>query len=397
MDDVSISVFVDESGSDIISNTDPNDRYYVSVGVVLPSGMVSIAQSLLESISVKFNNGAVLKSSKIGTNNKRRIALLEMIREVPFQYFAFAVDSQNIDANSGYKYRNSFYKNVNKHLYELIARSAVGCINVTIDSHGGTSFQESAKHYFERKLDFYRTINFDYASDQSNRLIQLADIIAGSIRILLIEGATTESLRIRQLLRDKEIIFQKWPVDYRGHLLGSVNVQDIDKKIERVMFERINVFLNMYSDSDNEYDILRIKVLNRLIDAYYLDEGCIYADELRDMVNVNREKPIGDEAFRSSIIGGIRKEGIIVAGTKKGYKLATTVGGVAEYLNHNQRVIMPMLYKLGAARRVVKTSTEYDILMGDEYHCLKTILDALGDDKLFSGDYNEGGDNEDSE
>ena len=141
-------------------------------------------------------------------------------------------------------------------------------------------------------------------------------------------------------------------------------------------------YMQLRCDSKDEYDGARVKVLQRLVEAYYLGEGSIYSEELRAMVNADREKPLSEEAFLSVIIGEIRKEGIVVAGTKKGYKLATTVSDVAEYLNHTRLVIMPMLLKLRAARCLLKTSAEYDILMSPEYGDLKMILDAIDDSHL---------------
>ena len=88
------------------------------------------------------------------------------------------------------------------------------------------------------------------------------------------------------------------------------------------MFERIALFMQLRCDSKDEYDGARVKVLQRLVEAYYLGEGSIYSEELRAMVNADREKPLSEEAFLSVIIGEIRKEGIVVAGTKKGYKLS---------------------------------------------------------------------------
>ncbi|MBR2772009.1 MAG: DUF3800 domain-containing protein [Bacteroidales bacterium] len=386
-----ISVFVDESGSDILNNKDIHDRYYVSVGVVVPSDSVSALEEQLESISLKFNNGSEFKSSKIGSDLKRRIKLLEMLKDVQFQYFAFAVDKKLIDKESGYRYRNSYYKNVNKHLYERIARSSAGRVDVIIDAHGTKEFQESAELYFKNKCDWYRTIDFKYVDDKSSRLIQIADIIAGSIRIILLKGFTEQTSKMRTILREKEILFQKWPFDYTTHLVGRVNTQDVDKKIEAVMFERIALFMRLRCDSKDEYDGARVKALQRLVEAYYLDEGSIYSEELRALVNANREKPLSEEAFLSVIIGEIRKEGIVVAGTKKGYKLATTVSDVAEYLNHTRLVIMPMLSKLRAARCLLKTSAEYDILMSPEYDDLKVILDAIDDSHFGIADNESSG------
>ena len=380
-DDISLSVFVDESGSDIIKDSD--DRYYVSVGVVIPTEYFNDVNRKLDEISDKFNSGAPFKSKDIGRNICRRLDLLRMCSELDFQYFAIAIDKSKVDKESGYRYRNSFYKNVNKHLYGLIAKCAVGKIYFYIDSHGGNNFQESAKLYFEKHFDFYRTPVFNYLDDKDNRLIQLADIIAGSIRMILIGGTNERTIQIRQLIREKEILFQIWPFNYSSHLIGNVNTQEIDKRIEEVMLEKVNSFLIRNVESDDEYDLAIAKVLQRLLDAYYFGEGYIFSDQLRQIVNTGREKAFGEETFMSAIIGGIRKEGIIVAGTKNGYKLATTVNDISDYLNHDQQIIMPMLLKLNAARATIKASTGYDILSDEKHRDLKNVIDNYRDKDIF--------------
>ena len=64
---------------------------------------------------------------------------------------------------------------------------------------------------------------------------------------------------------------------------------------------------------------------------------------------------------------------------------------VAEYLNHTRLVIMPMLSKLRAARCLLKTSAEYDILMSPEYDDLKVILDAIDDSHFGIADNESSG------
>ncbi len=381
--ELSLSVFVDESGSDIL-NTDPNDRYYVSVGIVIPTERVTEVKNQLDKISQDFNSGAVLKSKDIGKDIKRRLEITEKISPINFQYFAQIIDKNLLDTESGLRFRNSFYKCINKYLYQTIAQSSVGKVNVFIDSHGSKTFEESSKIYFGKQYDFLRTIQFNYESDKDNRIIQLADIIAGTIRFICNEGINEKTSKIRDILKYKEVFLRKWPIDKTSHLIININTEQVDKKIERIMLEKVSNYLENHSDSEEEYDEMRCKTLHRLYQAFYYDEGCIYAELLRNEINLNREKPIGEEEFLSSIIGGLRKEGIIITGTKKGYKLATDVNDIKDYIKHNQLIIMPMLHKLKTARQIIKTAAEFDILECDDFSDLKTILEVLSDKELFS-------------
>lgn len=387
MEETRLSVFVDESGSDIVCNDDPSDRYYVSVGVVVPTESVPTVTEKVDLVSQKFNNGQPLKSSRVGRNIRRRLKLLQMLAEIPFRYFALVIDKHRLDRSSGYQYRNSYYKNVNQWLYQDIAKTAVGHVDVIIDSHGSEEFEKSAVDYFSRQCNMFRGIKFRYVHDNDERLVQVADIIAGTLRQFMEFGISGQNAPLRKLLRDKEIVLRLWPV-IRSEL-GTYEApgsgrSELDRGIASVMLERAASYVEDVAGSADEIEQMQSVVLCRLIDAYVLEEGPIYSEELRSDVNRRMVKPMGRAAFLSSIIGSIRKAGIIVTGTKKGYKLATSEADVKEYLQHDKSVIMPMLSKLSTARNVVLESLGHDILSSVEDSVLRAQVEVLKDAVLIN-------------
>ena len=106
--------------------------------------------------------------------------------------------------------------------------------------------------------------------------------------------------------------------------------------------------------------------------------------KLIDIVNQRCEKKVGRKAFLSNVIGAIRKEGIIITGTNKGYRLATTVNDVRAYLQQDKTVILPMLTKLRCARILLSTSADIDILFGDDNKELLACLKALENIRIES-------------
>lgn len=382
-----IVVYVDESGSDILSNKDPNDRYYVSVGIIVPADAVSGINAQLEEISRRFNNGAEFKSAKIGNDKHRRLNLLNELQKVEFGYIGLAVDKHKLDKESGYKYRNSYYKNLNKHLYQRIASATEGHVKFVIDEHGTREFETSALQYFARHCDMFHNVNFTYVNDKSERLVQLADIISGTIRKFLIEGFTEGNKDIRSALRAKEISLCVLPTNYSDvstMQLPPSQDQETDGKIAKVMLEKASRFIEERIGSEDENDQMQVHVLQRLIEAHRLETGPIHACEFVEQLNRFALKPIGKEVLLSKVIGEIRRGGIIIAGTKQGYKLATSEADIRDYLKHDQMIIMPMLGKLAAAYEVVNASVGRDILGDAQYADLRNQVQAYTEHRLVN-------------
>ena len=97
-----LSVFIDESGTTNLQDNQGPTRYYVSTAVIVKTEDVPLVVKKLDEISSSFNGGTEFKNEKI-RDDKRRIKLLNLISELPFQYFALVVDKQRIPLDSGLK------------------------------------------------------------------------------------------------------------------------------------------------------------------------------------------------------------------------------------------------------------------------------------------------------
>ena len=265
-----ISVYVDESGSDIISNPDPNDRYYVSAGIIVDGDKVAEVNAQLEEVSKKFNGGAEFKSSRIANDTRRRLCLLELLTNVPYRYYALAVDKHKLDAESGYKFRNSYYKNLNGLLYNRIAKGVSGHVDFVLDTHGSRSFQEGAVKYFEKRCDMFQSVDFRYVEDQSERLVQVADIVAGTVRQVLVNGLVGDYKRMREILREHEASLFLWPTNYADSTLCRMPMGDdegVDQKLRLVMMDMASNFIKVRMQSDDAQEVMQAKVLQRLLEA----------------------------------------------------------------------------------------------------------------------------------
>ena len=78
----------------------------------------------------------------------------------------------------------------------------------------------------------------------------------------------------------------------------------------------------------------------------------------------------------------MRRANIIIAGSPIGYKLALSIDDVNEYLEHDKKIILPMLDKLSKARKNILMLMKYDILQSPEYKDLNILINALSENNL---------------
>lgn len=55
-----------------------------------------------------------MKSSKIRNNHKRRSLILNELKDLPFNIFAYVIDKRKIRDDGGIRYKKSFFKFLNK-------------------------------------------------------------------------------------------------------------------------------------------------------------------------------------------------------------------------------------------------------------------------------------------
>ena len=216
--------------------------------------------------------------------------------------------------------------------------------------------------------------------DERKRLVQVADIISGSLRIWFVRGLNIDEKhkRLRALLREKEISLKCWPVLYsvpESIPVDSTN-DEMDNRICETMLTTAANLIARYESSDKIEELRRCEVLKRLIEAK-IEGRTVYCDYLIEMVNRGGSRPIGRKAFLSEVIGGLRREGIVITGTNKGYSLATTMSDIRAYLHQDRTVILPMLSKLECARKTLRMNSQIDILLGEENKELKACVDAM--------------------
>ena len=383
---MSRSIFVDESGTSALQDADGKNRFYVSAAVIIDTDSIHDLTCKLDEISREFNHGATFKSSKIGKDDKRRLALLKKIGMLAFRYAALVVDKSKVAKDSGLQYKSSFYKYMANYLYRSVDGQLMDyAVDLYVDSYGSQEFQQSCVNYFEEKGGLFGRARIMYNDDKTSRLVQLADVVAGTLRRYFSDDATPEFQKsVRALLRDEhEVKISSWPFVHKALFVGKASdcgLSDYDKTIAKTNIDNAVAYIEKHDLSQDEDEMMRVAVLKMLLEACADEErsGNIFADAMIAKLEESFNHLLARQFVQSKIIGVLRLQGIVIAGEKNGYRLATSERSLRAYLAHNNTVILPMLAKLTAARSMMRMNVGVDPLdRYPEYKNLKTISDAF--------------------
>ncbi|MCC2548552.1 hypothetical protein LJY25_19040 [Hymenobacter sp. BT175] len=95
-------------------------------------------------------------------------------------------------------------------------------------------------------------------------------------------------------------------------------------------------------------------------------------------MNQNRNERLKEEYFRTKVVGNLRDKGVLIASSRDGYKIPTSLKDLDKFIKHGKRVILPMLNRIREARDTIRLATgnSLDLLQSEEYKELKRFFDA---------------------
>jgi hypothetical protein len=384
-------IFIDESGNtSIATEKEGTSKLYIPAAIIINNS--SWADSLYKAneISKKYFQRNPIKSSSVSKEDKR-IAILEEINNIDFDYIFFVIDKSLIKKDSGLAYRDSFYKFINRKLYEaFLSRNAK--LQIFVDRYGGTDFQRSFIAYIEKYFspDLYNQPEIGYISGKDDNLIGVADFLSGTIRSLL-EGNIKHTSKVKELIKRRCIGMDRWP--QQPTVTPEHEILEYDDLIRAVSLKNVRSFLDLNLKSADEYVRMQCAVLNKLsIDTSLEVEAKrgVYTEELIDHLETLHFDRITERVFRQKIIGPLRDMGVLISGTACGYYLATTLADINKFLSHGVGIISPMLRRVKKARDTLlkESDNTCDILSHpiENARTLKMLLEALKDQKVGLND-----------
>jgi hypothetical protein len=386
-----LHIFVDEYGTNSLNTTGATTpNLFIMVAIyVKDSDLINIGNAL-NNLSNQLCNGSEIRSNRIGSNHTRRKRFLNQICEFDFKYRALIVNKKSIDKKSGLKFKKTFYKFVAKIFYTETSNAGIP-VSIYADEIGSKEYMGSFESYFETQglPDLFTRYSFCFIDSKENRLIQLADFIAGTLGYCFDETKKSNgSVNYRNLLKQKEINIQTWPL-IKSTSSAREEFYDNDQYIQALLTNRAIEFIKSYSK--NESSALEkcqaLVVESLLFSRYFEDAGLndIYADELIRKIQNEGYFSLTKQQLASQIIGPIRDYGIILVGSHRGYRLAFSINDICEYLDHDARIIEPMLSRISRA----KASLNGENIFVDSTHLgLKNLVETYEQNRIDSQIYN---------
>ena len=158
----------------------------------------------VEADKIRQSNGfqtGEMKSSLIGNNHRRRIKILTELLNLDFSLVILIADKQKFYRDSPLtNYKDSFIKFLHQKLYEEMY-AAYPKLKIVEDEYGLSEFQSGYREYVcahRPQPNLLNEYDFDYVNSKHSPIVQIADIVAGSVMQHLLDNNALDVLRIFQ-------------------------------------------------------------------------------------------------------------------------------------------------------------------------------------------------------
>ena len=356
------TAFIDEYGSFGFDFSSPDtSKYYVLCAVVVDDENIDVLHKVMS--EVKQQNGfanAELKSSKIGSNYPRRNRILVQLLSIDFRVVLFVADKQAFVKDSPLTdYKKTFIKYLHKRLYNLLYH-VYPKLKIIEDEIGTSEFQESFRRYVRNNRPQYNLLNeydFDYVDSRDELLVQLADMVGGSIGHTLTDITAPNYL---EMLKGKILAVEYFP-NRNGPYWGTTNPEDCkyNKDIYTLAVKCATDYIAKFEKAEDDEHRVQVAFLRYLL--FQVNEVSptqyISSNQILSAVREYTAHRVTKNYLFRRIIAPLRDEGIIIASCSRGYKIPISVDDITTYLNQTHTIVSPMLHRVEVCRNLILQST----------------------------------------
>ena len=375
------TAYIDECGGFGFDFAKPNvSTHYVVCAVIVDNTKISSLEQKVSEMRKNYFGNSEMKASSIGSNHSRRAKILTELLLLDFQLIILVADKKEFYENSPLtEYKQTFKKFLNQKLYDSMY-CAYPKLKIVEDEYGTKEFQQSYRAYVENHRptsNLFNQYDFDYTDSKNSNIVQIADIVAGSIMQHLIDPAAPDALRI---FHGKITDIVNFPNNFTIYKPSSDN-SEFDLAIYQLSCKCATDYVNEHRDSNDEEIRLRVLFLRLLLFnvQMYSSSRFVYSGEIVQELSKLSERKVTKDFLYRRIIALLRDDGVLIASSSHGYKIPTKVADIATYINQTTTVVSPMLSRVGKCRTLVMKATNGKL----------DILDdpALSGYKRFFGDY----------
>lgn len=379
-----VYAFIDESGAFGWELDNINvSTHFIITAIIVKESAVDHLRTEAELLRKKHFQTGEIKSSNIGKNQNRRKRILADFLSLPFNIFSIVFDKRKLHSMYGLNYKTSFYKFLNNIVHKELRR-AFKKITIVADEIGGSDYMQSFSKYVQQKQDiptFFCEADFQFENSKSDVLIQVADLISGTLGYMYDEHKKSDKVpNYLKMLNKKIIRIQFYPKTFGTYCLtDSALSEEYDKDIAELCLKQAVIFINKYQNEDDERRKVQIIVLEYLLFRFMNNDLRKYipTKEIMHQLDYMGIEKIPVQSFRTKIIGNLRDNDVIISSSSKGYKIPSKLTELFDFINHGTSIIIPMLERLKKCRDLVKlgTANELDLFDHTEYSSLKKYFD----------------------
>ena len=286
---------------------------------------------------------------------------------INFRVILFIADKQAfIQGSPLTEYKKSFIKFLHQRLYNLLYH-VYPKLKIIEDEIGTTEFQASFREYVQNnrpQMNLLNEYDFDYVDSKDELLVQLADMIGGSIGHSLNDGSAPNYL---EMLKGKIIARDDFPNKTEPYW-GTANPADYkySKDVFTLAVKCASDFITKHENENTDERRAQVAFLQYLLfqvknvsPTHYISSNQLVA-VIREYLNHRITK---NYLFRR-VIAPLRDDGVIIASCSHGYKIPISVKDITTYLNQTHTIVSPMLNRVEVCRNLVLENTygNFDIL-----------------------------------
>ena len=372
--------YIDEFGNNGLDfeKEGVSETFIVSAIIVSEEKLENLETQLEKIRKTNFQTGEI-KSSKVGTNDTRRLKIVAELSSLDYHIFSIVVDKTKL-TSEGFQYKGSFYK----FLHSLVDRELFKTfpdLLVVADEHGGKEFKESFIMYMRKRHipSLFQQSEFRLSNSKSELIVQMSDFVTGTIaRCYEPKKLSPRRNELLKALKQKIIEIRSWPPDYRPMAYDpGKDFANYDPTISNLGVNLASQFLDKFDKSDVPYIIDQCTCLRYLLFHFrnINPETYVTTFELINQIEQLKPNKISMHYFRSKIIAKLRDNGVILASSNKGYKLPSSSMDLYDFVNHSNSYIQPMIDRLLKCRNQIRLSTknELDIFDHEEFKYLNIL------------------------
>ena len=357
------TAFIDEFGSfGFDFSSSGASKYYILCAIIIEDSKIDAMPKSM--IDVEKNNGFAgteLKSSTIVNNYQRRTRILSQLLMVDFRVVLLVADKQAFIKDTPLtEYKKSFIKYLHGRLYNLLYH-VYPKLKIIEDEIGTSEFQKSFRQYVSNNRPQYNLLNdydFDYVDSKDELLVQLADIVGGSIGHSL---SDTAAPNYQEMLKGKILTTEYFPNKSEPYW-GMTNPEDYkyNKDIYTLAVKCAYDFISKNEDKEDEEHRAQIAFLRYLLFQVNNADPTHYvsSNQLLDVIREYTSHRLTKNYLFRRIIAPLRDEGVIIASCSRGYKIPISVQDIITYLNQTHSIVSPMLHRVEVCRALVLQGAE---------------------------------------